>query len=339
MEDIEKNGKKDVDEVAGLVKLVGRNDLEVDSRGSKVDLAIGNMSINEVVIIGRDMCGCHIDELEDEGFGNTTTKLFSFIGVPQFTGRHSYGAISRVGVAVHCLPEKGELVYFIQDLGTLTGTFVNDKKLGFRDEYVKEAFNHNVNFADLGVRRANKGFCRLDGGERITIGRYAYDNSLQLDFYDRRTPLQRAGFSEQYSDKLDLGLTVDLGYLVNELTVEEAFVFEKMAKGKAGDDTKQFMLKYINEMADRKVYLDYLKKEPLLRERDAWAILGTSPTTDKKPIKAAYYARIQQYHPDKFADFIKKYERWQEFVNGMASKINHAYERTCQWADLKSKGN
>jgi len=336
MEDIEKNGKKDVDEVAGLVKLVGRNDLSNDSRGSKVDLAIGDMGVNEVVIIGRDMDGSHIEDLEEEGFGNTTTKLFGFIGIPQFNDTNNYCAISRVGVVVHCLPERGELVYYIQDLGTLPGTFVNDKKLGFRDEMIRDS-RHDIRVSDLARRRANQGFARIDGGEIITIGKYSYGDSLQLNFYDRRTPLQRAGFSEKYSDRLDLGLSVDLGYLVNELTVEEAFVLERMAKGTAGDDTKQFMLKYITDMADRKVYLDYLKKEPLLRERDAWTILAVAPTIDKRPIKAAYHARIMQYHPDKFTDFIKKYERWQEFVNGMASKINHAYERATQWADIKGK--
>ena len=336
MEDIEKNGRNDVDEVAGLVKLVGRNDLSNDSRGSRVDLAIGNMGVNDVVIIGRDMNGSHIEDLEDEGFGNTTTKLFGFIGIPQKSEKNNYCAISRVGVVVHCLPEKGELVYYIQDLGTLPGTFVNDKKLGFRDEFIRDA-DHAIHVTDLARRRANQGFSRIEGGETITLGKYTYGDSLQLNFYDRRTPLQRAGFSEKYSDRLDLGLAVDLGYLVNELTVEDAHAAEVVSKGKASDYTKQFMLKYILDLPERKMYLNYLKKEPLLRERDAWAILGVGPTTDAKSIKASYYMRIQQYHPDKFMAFMDRYDRWKDFVNAMSSKINHAYERACQWADIKRK--
>ncbi|NCQ17203.1 MAG: hypothetical protein COW85_05920 [Ignavibacteria bacterium CG22_combo_CG10-13_8_21_14_all_37_15] len=55
---------------------------------------------------------------------------------------------------------------------------------------------------------------------------------------------------------------------------------------------------------------------------DYYDVLGVKKSATKEEIKKAYYEKMKQYHPDKFAHLSKEF---QELANKKAQQINEAY--------------
>jgi hypothetical protein len=60
---------------------------------------------------------------------------------------------------------------------------------------------------------------------------------------------------------------------------------------------------------------------------DPYEILGVSPSAPKEAIRAAYKARMQEYHPDKVAHLG---EELQALAHRKAQEIQRAYEQVCK---------
>jgi len=60
---------------------------------------------------------------------------------------------------------------------------------------------------------------------------------------------------------------------------------------------------------------------------DPYEILGVSPSASKETIRAAYRARMQEYHPDKVAHLG---EELRELAHRKAQQIQRAYEELCK---------
>jgi DnaJ domain len=79
--------------------------------------------------------------------------------------------------------------------------------------------------------------------------------------------------------------------------------------------------------SDRRIKIS----EPMLHPW--WQVLGTSEQAAEDEIKAAYYAKMKQFHPDTVAGLAKEFR---ELAEGKTKEINQAYRQACQSRRSKS---
>jgi hypothetical protein len=58
-----------------------------------------------------------------------------------------------------------------------------------------------------------------------------------------------------------------------------------------------------------------------------WEVLGISEQSTAEDVKAAYYGKIKQFHPDTVTGLAKEF---QELAERKTKEINHAYRQACQ---------
>jgi DnaJ domain len=63
------------------------------------------------------------------------------------------------------------------------------------------------------------------------------------------------------------------------------------------------------------------------RPRPWWQVLGISEKSTADDIKAAYYAKIKQFHPDTVAGLANEFR---ELAEHKTKEINQAYRQACQ---------
>jgi DnaJ-domain-containing protein 1 len=63
------------------------------------------------------------------------------------------------------------------------------------------------------------------------------------------------------------------------------------------------------------------------RPLDAYEVLGVERSASRDVIRAAYWARMNEYHPDKVAHLG---EELQELAHEKSQEIQHAYRQLCR---------
>jgi DnaJ domain len=68
------------------------------------------------------------------------------------------------------------------------------------------------------------------------------------------------------------------------------------------------------------------------RPQPWWQVLGISEQSTANDVKAAYYAKIKQYHPDTVTGLAKEF---QELAERKTKEINQAYQQACQSSSIE----
>jgi len=272
----------------GKVRLIGKQNLERTQTGEERIIDLSGLASNGLILFGRQCKGSHFESL-DLSEGRVPLRIHEFVSM-------THGHVSRVHAGIYASDTK-KRAYVLMDFGSMNGTYVNREKIGSEiPETMGDPLERRKMF------ELNKGTKGLQDGDEIHFTGPEY--GFMLKFEDTRSLEERLGLRKT-KNGYDMGQRYDLSFL---------FAWEERYQ----EGLERHHLGFSQEL------LEYMRREPLIEERDPYMVLGIKPDAKKEEIKRAYHKKMAAYHPDKFSELISQYPRWEEFLNAMTSKITAA---------------